>query len=350
MPTAKPVNLQISDIIAWFRAKELVINTDFQRHSVWTPAGRTFLIDTILNELPIPKIYLRTKIDPHTQTSIREIVDGQQRVRAIVDFADSKLKLTNRSEKFHGKQYEDLTDEEKERFLGYIITAEQLLNATDDDVIDVFARLNSYTVALNPAEKRHAEFQTEFKFAVRQASQKWRGFIEKYNIFTTKQRFRMLDDTLFAEIFGVLLEGVKDGGEANIKRLYQRQTDDKFTESVAKSARRRLDAALTYLDLSLGDVLRGSLSRHYHILLLVAAYTHHRFGIPRGDIEDDLPRSKIASTDVILGRLGELESAIESQRSRGRYADFVKASAESTHRIVTRKVRFRVLVDIMACE
>jgi hypothetical protein len=64
MATSKSISLQVSDIIRWFKDGELIINEVFQRHSVWTTAAKTYLIDTILNELPVPKIYIRSKIDP----------------------------------------------------------------------------------------------------------------------------------------------------------------------------------------------------------------------------------------------------------------------------------------------
>jgi len=60
MATARPSTLQVSDLVQWFRKGELVINEMFQRHSIWTAAAKTYLIDTMLNELPIPKIYIRT--------------------------------------------------------------------------------------------------------------------------------------------------------------------------------------------------------------------------------------------------------------------------------------------------
>jgi len=173
MATSKPITWLISDVINWFKSKELVINESFQRHSVWSAQAKTLLIDSILNELPLPKIYIRTKIDPKLQKTIKEIVDGQQRIRSIVEFANDEFTLNSKSENFKGKKYSDLTDDIQRNFLGYTITAEQLLNATDDDVIDIFARLNSYTVALNAAEKRHAAYQTELKFFVRRMSVKY---------------------------------------------------------------------------------------------------------------------------------------------------------------------------------
>ena len=111
----------------------------------------------------MPKVYLRTLIDRVSQASVREIVDGQQRLRAILDFGLGKFRLTSRAGEFSGLYYSDLEEELQNTFLSYRISVEQLINADDDDVLEVFARLNSYTVPLNPPELRHARYQGDFK-------------------------------------------------------------------------------------------------------------------------------------------------------------------------------------------
>ncbi|OGP76869.1 MAG: hypothetical protein A2W09_03820 [Deltaproteobacteria bacterium RBG_16_50_11] len=348
MAKSKPINLQVSDIIQWFKKDELVINETFQRHAVWTPQAKTFFIDTILHELPLPKIYLRTILDPKHQTSIREVVDGQQRIRTIVEFASNKLKLSKRSEDFQGKRYDDLDDETKELFLGYTLTVEQLINATDDDVIDIFARLNSYTVTLNFAEKRHAEFQSEFKFAVRKASTRFRPFIEKYKVFSTKQRFRMADDEFMAEVFGVILQGVTDGGAPRISKLYKTQDDDTFTDSVSKEVRKKITFAFDFLENEMAEALSGMFSKHYHLLMIIAAICHHKYGIPKGQIDVLPERRNLASKETILSRLAELERAFEVDNPPAKYKSFIEASSGATPRIASRKVRFKMFASIFA--
>src|SRR5665213_3326483 len=191
---------RISDFLDWHREKRLELNPAFQRGSVWSPPARTFLIDTILRQLPIPKVYLRTKIDVSTKKSIREVVDGQQRLRAILDFSDDKFPLSKRASEFAGLKYSDLAEDKQEVFLGYPIAVDQLVNASTDDVLEVFARLNSYTVTLNGPEKRHAKYQGDFKWAVRAASRRWGHLWENLNVLTTRERVRMLDDSLTAEM------------------------------------------------------------------------------------------------------------------------------------------------------
>lgn len=341
MASSKPVTWLITDIIQWYKMGELVINESFQRYSVWTPQAKTLLIDSILNELPLPKIYIRTKIDSKKQKTIKEIVDGQQRIRSIVEFADNKFILNNKSEKYQGKQYADLSDNEQEIFLGYAITAEQLLNATDDDVIDIFARLNSYTVSLNAAEKRHAKYQTELKFYVRRKSVKYRWFIEKCNIFSIKQRFRMADDEFFAEITRLILHGVCDGGADKITKFYE-QTDDKFfNEQKQTEVDAIFDKLIKFLDEEIGVVLKGSLGKHYQIYSICSAYLYLA-GLISGDTFNGIPKyTSFKSKDEMIISLSELERELDDDTNN---SDFCKASRSSTQRIVNRITRLRTYI------
>ena len=136
-------NYTISDFIEWNSHKQLKLDPEFQRGSVWSDAAKVYLIDTVLKDLRIPQVYFRTKLDTLTQSTVREIVDGQQRLRAILSFAGNKIRLTSKSPDFNGETYKTLPDDVKTRFLSYRIPVVQLINASDSDVLEVFARLNS---------------------------------------------------------------------------------------------------------------------------------------------------------------------------------------------------------------
>src|SRR4051794_26478719 len=99
---------RISDFLEWHKENKLVLNPTFQRGSVWPPAARSYLIDTILRELPMPKIYFRTTVDLLTKRTVREVVDGQQRLRAIIEFAGDKFVLSKVAKEFQGKKYSTL--------------------------------------------------------------------------------------------------------------------------------------------------------------------------------------------------------------------------------------------------
>lgn len=347
LPSTQVLTLQVSDLVSWFRSNELIVNEEFQRRAVWTNAAKTYLVDTILGGYPIPKIYIRTKVDATTQRSIREIVDGQQRIRAIVEFANGDLRLSGRSAKYKGMCYADLPAEEQERFLGYIVTAEQLLNASDDVVLEVFARLNSYTVKLSDAEKRHAEFQTEFKWAVRKTASQWSSFLIETGILSLRQRVRMLDDELLAEMYRVLREGVCDGGAPKLRKFYEQMSDDEFTPKLASSLRKQIDDVLNHIDETARDAIREDLATSPILLMMFAAVAHHKFGIPRGDVSKLPPKLKLAKPTVVRARLGELLEAMQSPRPPAKYTDFVlTARKTSPQRISSRRIRFKVMLSV----
>ena len=154
---------RVADFLSWEKDKALELNPHFQRRAVWTRNARSHLVETVLRGYPMPKVFMRTKIDLERQVPVREIVDGQQRVRAILDFASGKFGLNARGGAFAGRTYSDLDSEQKEDFLAYAVAVEQLVGASDQEVLDIFSRLNTYSVPLNHAEQRHAKYHGDFK-------------------------------------------------------------------------------------------------------------------------------------------------------------------------------------------
>lgn len=335
----------VHDFINWNQEKVLKLNPDFQRRDVWTPQAKVFLIDTILREMPIPKIFIRTTIDSRTKKSMREVVDGQQRLRAILDFSNDKFPLTSRAGEYGGKRYSELPEEAKDIFLTYPLAVDQLVNASDTDVLEVFARLNSYNVSLNPAEKRHAKYQGEFKWEVHQASLDWKVLWEDLGLVSSRDRLRMGDDTLIAEMYQILISGVNDGGAEKIDKLYSKY-DETFNDK--ERYRRSLDECLRFLLDNFSDLISGTeLRRGTQFLMLFAAVASQLIGIPPGQLGADIPTSGLAEVDSIRTRLTEVAAALEDESARGRYSALVAASKGSTQRIATRRVRFAAYLEVV---
>lgn len=333
----------ISDVLTWLDEKTLVLNTNFQRRNVWPQAAKTFLIDTVLRDRPMPKIYLRTRTDVSTRRSFREVVDGQQRLRAIYEFANGEFALDSRAQEFEGKRYTDLSEDDQRNYLSYQVGVEQLLNADDEDVLDVFHRLNSYGLPLNPQELRHGSYQGAFRWAVLDASKRWSVLWERYQVVGLRARVRMVDDELMAQMFGVVLEGVVDGGQPTITRLYKTYDGGLPLETLDK-----VDGVVAYILDHFSDVLETGLSRSPHFLMWFAAVTHGLFGIPNGDMGDNMPSedprvlTDLPAAKANLGRLSEVLELSEEEIPV-RFVPFKLASAGTTQRIRSRRIRFPLL-------
>jgi len=125
-----------------------------------------YLVDSILNGLPIPEIYLRSSSTPEGTTT-HEVVDGQQRIRAILAFARNDLELIGNddmvmSAKWRGKSFDDLSPSEKQAFWGYELVVRDLGQASDGEIRDLFRRLNINQMPLSDQEMRHATYSGKF--------------------------------------------------------------------------------------------------------------------------------------------------------------------------------------------
>ena len=338
----------IADFIEWNREKRLELNPFFQRKSVWSPAARTYLIDTILNDLPVPKIYIRTSIDLETKKVKREVVDGQQRIRTILEFAADKIRLSSRSENYGGRNYSSLSDTDKQQFLGYPLSVDHLMNASNADVLEVFARLNSYGVNLSPQEKRHAKFQGEFRWMVVEAAREWADYWDSIPGLTLAARTRMLDHQLIAECAGTLLQGVVDGGQPSINKLYKTY-DDNFDDK--NLVIKRLSDVRDYIIEYLSDGLDSAFCRPPHFLVLFAATAHALYGIPQGALKDkEYPEGEIGREGISWDandNLLFLSSIIDGELEANRFTTFAEASSASTQRISSRKIRFPIVYSAL---
>ncbi|MEM6827673.1 MAG: DUF262 domain-containing protein [Pseudomonadota bacterium] len=332
---------RVSDFLEWHDNKALLINREFQRGSVWSAAARTMLIDTILRDLPVPKIYMRSLIDRDSRRTRREVVDGQQRLRAIIDFAADKITLSSRAKEYAGKKFSTLTDDEKDQFLQYALSVDHLANADDQLVLEIFARLNSYNVKLNAPELRHAEFQGDFKWSAHEKANDLYSFWEETGLFSKGRMVRMYHTSFVAELYGVLLRGIQDGGQPNVRKIYTLYDDDDFDREEVEE---KFDSVIDWISENILEGIEGTaLLRPAHFLILFAAVAHCRIGIPQGALEEDQFDEDATVADdlnAVRARLNDLAVAIEAEEEPEDLAEFWNASTSSTQRISSRKIRF----------
>jgi hypothetical protein len=156
----------INDFVEWDKNKQLELNPSFQRRPVWSYKAKSYLMDTILRGKPIPKIFIRQKINVSTKTSVREVVDGQQRLRSILSYIKDGFFVSrqqNADLKVEGKRPSQLPEDVQAQVLSDEVAVDLLINLPDAEVLDIFGRLNSYAVVLNEQERINAEHFGPFK-------------------------------------------------------------------------------------------------------------------------------------------------------------------------------------------
>lgn len=199
MPYIETNLLTQSSILKIYSEKEEIItNPEYQRNGdIWGLEKRQLLIDSILNEYDIPKIYFHKLSKEEKETTGKDyaIIDGRQRLETIWKFIDGDFALADDFQflkdsrvEAGGLTYSDLAKKYPKLKIKFdSITLPIVAISTDDlELIeDMFSRLNE-AVPLNAAEKRNAFGGAIAKLITKTASHKF----FKDNISFSNKRYQ----------------------------------------------------------------------------------------------------------------------------------------------------------------
>lgn len=153
-----------------FEKDTIDTNPEYQRNSdIWTLEKRQLLIDSILNDYDIPKLYFHALQKPRRSPDGKEfkyaIIDGRQRIETIWSFINGDFALApdfqylaDDKVRAGGLTYPDLAKaypKLKNIFDSFTIPIISVETDDIDLIEDMFSRLNE-AVPLNAAEKRNA--------------------------------------------------------------------------------------------------------------------------------------------------------------------------------------------------
>ena len=228
----------ISDFREWYEDGKLEISPKFQRRSVWSSSAKAYLADTILRGKPFPKIILMQEFkDGRT---LRVVVDGQQRLRAIFDFLADGIKVSRAHNKeYSGKVFSQLPREIQDEFLQYEIGCDVLNSAPLAELLDIFARINRYTVKLNAQEQRNAKYSGFFKTSAYNLGYEYLEYWLESKILTDARVTRMAEAELASDLLGTFLTQIQSS-----KAIENYYKDYEETEGDIPKALKRVQTAL----------------------------------------------------------------------------------------------------------
>ncbi len=327
----------IAEICTQMDRDEIVVNKEYQRSGgVWPGPARSFLIDTILSGFPIPKFILYQKTDLRNRKTIKEIVDGQQRISAIKNFFEGKLKMSGKGA-WAGHTFDSLEEADQRRFIDYSLSCDVFVAADESQIRQVFQRMNSYQVPLNRQEQRHASYQGELKWFIFGLTVKYAQILKKLGVMSERQFVRMVDAALFTEILYSLENGLQSTSEPKLDKFYEAH-DAEFD---SETASRFIDSVFgTILDME--NVFQGPLTKTYHFYSLFLAIGH----VVHGPIDAlsgtyEIGNRRKAPLEQQEFRLSQLAGALDEPDLHPQYRPFVEASAEGSNRINQRITRFQ---------
>ena len=140
----------------------IIIAPDYQREYRFKLEDEVKLIESVLVGIPIPPIFLAT--DKFKGVRVKNVVDGQHRLRAIHRFYKNIFKLEGLDllDDLNGCTFKDLDISIKADYLDA-----KLLTITFNDFpglefeMEIFSRYNKGTKPLSPQEIRHAAYNSK---------------------------------------------------------------------------------------------------------------------------------------------------------------------------------------------
>jgi hypothetical protein len=139
-----------NDFVLWQENKLIEITPKFERRAVWGTPARSFFIDTLLRGMTVPPLYFRMAQNRPKTKTIREVVDGQQRVRSVLEFVAGGYRLSKTLKApWAGMKFDQLTDDQQQQILQFSFPTQTFKGISDAHILEVFCRLNMNGVGLN---------------------------------------------------------------------------------------------------------------------------------------------------------------------------------------------------------
>lgn len=341
---------KVSDFLGWQREGSLVLNPPFQRRSVWRPGAKSYLVDTVARGLPTPIIFLRERIDLGSQRAVREVVDGQQRLRTLIGFIDESalrdfdpdrdrftVKRTH-NKAIAGRPFGAFDESEKTQLLGYEFSTHTLPATMDDRaVLQMFARLNSTGERLNGQELRNANYFGLCKTLMYELSygqlDRWR----EWGLFSEDALSRMREVELVSDVSLSMVEGLRAKSQPALNRFYERHDEAMPGASVLA---KRFERVMDEIDDTLGPNIRDSVFRSDVNFFTLYVYIYDRMyglGSPLKRVKPNkLPANFSANARLVSSRIRE-EKVPKSVLDA-----IQRASAD----IGRRRTRLRFMADV----
>lgn len=218
----------ISEIYQKIKEKKLILDPDYQRREIWNSEKKTAFIESLYMEIMIPPIYVvEIPGEDILEETRYEVVDGKQRLTAIMDFIKGSLRLNERnleyfSDIFGGKTFSEIRESNAEKTSQmlssildiYVITA----NSPEFTKYDIFARLNRGAEKLKVNEIRRAIYKSKvLGWITEYVNDQLKGHKEYYGSIFSENDIKRYEDygrmyrTLAFYMRSKIDEGIVDG-------------------------------------------------------------------------------------------------------------------------------------------
>lgn len=205
----QPYDLVVESLMEQIKGETIFLRPiserpNFQRRYVWSNNLASKLIESILLNVPIPPCYLS-----QNEEFELDVIDGQQRLFSIYRFLDNQFPLTGLEvlKELNQLRFHEIPIKLQRQLKTHTLRCILITNESHPEIkFDVFERLNTNTVPLNPQELRNCIYRGALNDLLAQvvAYPPWLKILGK-----TKPDIRMRDEELALRFFAFHLHGVE---------------------------------------------------------------------------------------------------------------------------------------------
>lgn len=145
----------VKTLMGWRDKGVLTFDNPVQRAgSQWNLLQKSLLIHSMLANYPIPAVYLLKSKRESDGVTLYDCLDSKQRLTSVFEFIDGEYALHSATPPVEldgfifdlaNMKFDELADECTDIILGYRFSINCIEDATEDEVEEIFARLNAST-------------------------------------------------------------------------------------------------------------------------------------------------------------------------------------------------------------
>lgn len=116
----------------------ITFDNAIQRGYVWDIKRKSLLIESMVLGYPIPAFYAK-----RGENKVFDMLDGKQRSSAIKEYLNNEYALTGVSDELEGRYFNELPEDVQDNIISYSLTVYYFEDITDEEVNEMFYRLNN---------------------------------------------------------------------------------------------------------------------------------------------------------------------------------------------------------------
>lgn len=217
----------------------------------WNKKQKELLIDSLLQGIVLPQLVFAINDNDNY------CIDGKQRLTTIYNFINSK-------------EYEKLTEDEKDKILSAEVSTITYSNLSDDDIFELFKRYNN-GVTLSGGQKTRSYCDKEILTLIKSTIEN-NSIKEVWNI-TKGQKNKNEDEMVIFQAMMLLSDfEFKNFSNKEVERFLQ-ETSVEELKNVFEEVKNKLDITYNTIKDNLGEEKQKNLKK-IHLPMIISAATN----------------------------------------------------------------------------